>query len=219
MRRTYYLLGLIIVFLAACSGEPKAPAGRGIIDITPQQLTEAQKQQICGDIAYSDCEVIKPYIVDFTLTDHFGQVRQDEDFAGKVMFIYFGYASCPDICPAALSVMSATLNELGNKADDVQALFITIDPERDTSELLKAHLSFDDRILGLTGSLDQAAAARKGVKAYAQRYEMPESALGYAMEHQDFFYITDKQGTPLYIVDGSQPPQRVANVISYALKQ
>ncbi len=158
-------------------------------------------------------ELSDAFSFDFTLTDHFGQARKPEDFAGKTVFVYYGFASCPDVCPAALAVMSASLDKMGGKADKVQALFITVDPERDTVQLLHDHLAWDGRILGLTGSKEQAEAARKAMKVYAKKVPLPDSALGYTMDHQSMFYVINGEGRPLYALVDSMPPKDIAAVL------
>ena len=177
-----------VLALAACgSGEPEAQ--RGVIALN--SLFEAE----------------------FDLTDMNGQPATDERFAGEPMLIYYGFSTCPDVCPAALGVMSATLDALGDEADDLQPLFITVDPERDTPEVLSRYLAFDERILGLTGSPEAARAARDGLKVYAARVDMPDSAMGYTMDHQSMFYLTDAEGTPLVALDDDLPPEALARAI------
>src|SRR5580698_5417138 len=94
----------------------------------------------------------------FSLTDQNGAVHQDADFRGKLMLVYFGYTYCPDICPATLLAMSQALDQLGPEADQVQPIFITVDPERDTQAQMKLYASnFHPRLLALTGSAEQVA--------------------------------------------------------------
>jgi protein SCO1/2 len=150
---------------------------------------------------------------DFDLVDMHGRPATDERFEGEPMLIYFGFATCPDVCPAALSVMQASLDELGGKADRVQPLFVTVDPERDTPERLRAYLAFDERILGLTGTPEQAKAARDAMKVFAAKVPMPDSAMGYTMDHQSMFYLTDAAGTPLVAIDDGLPPGEVAAIV------
>ncbi len=158
-------------------------------------------------------ELSDAFAFNFTLTDHFGQARIAEDFTGKTVFVYYGFASCPDVCPAALAVMSASLDKMGGKADKVQALFITVDPERDTVQLLRDHLAWDERILGLTGTKEQTEAARKAMKVYAKKVPLPDSAIGYTMDHQSMFYVIDPQGRALYALTDSMPPRDIAAVL------
>ena len=129
------------------------------------------------------------------------------------MLVYFGFTSCPDVCPNALGVLSATLNELGPKADKIQPVFIALDPERDTPEALRAYLSFDSRILGLTGSEEAIEAATAGFKVFAERKALPGSALGYTIDHSSLFYYVDKQGAPRFAFVDSLTPQQLAALI------
>lgn len=141
---------------------------------------------------------------DFSLVDMNGAPAGSADFRGKVMVVYFGFASCPDVCPLALSKLSAALNELSEAEQaELAPLFITVDPERDTPGALKAYLAFDDRILGLTG--DQAAvdAARQSFKVYARRHPLEGSALGYAMDHLSLYYLVDRTGRPKFALRDS----------------
>jgi len=158
-------------------------------------------------------ELSDVYEGEFDLVDHNGEPASDERFQGKPVFAYYGFASCPDVCPAALSIMSASLDAMGRDADKVQPLFITVDPERDTPEVLKAHLAFDDRILGLTGTPEAAEKARKNMKIYAARVEMEDSAMEYTMTHQDLFYVLDDEGTPMLALETDMAPEDIASVL------
>lgn len=155
---------------------------------------------------------------DFSLVDHYGETATDERFAGQPMLIYFGFTTCPDVCPAALGTMTATLDQLGEKAGAIQPLFITVDPERDTPDRLSDHLAYDGRILGLTGDADALAEARAALKHYAARREMPDSALGYTMDHQRLFYLTDREGTPVLALPDTMAPEAIASIVSDQLR-
>ncbi len=151
---------------------------------------------------------------EFALIDKAGVPRQDEDFEGKVMLVYFGFTNCPDICPIDINVMSATLNELGEAAGEVAPIFISVDPERDTPQALKDYFAFDERIVPLTGSVEAADAARAdGFKVFAQKVELPDSALEYTVEHQQAFFITDRSGQPQIAVLGGSNPQDLAALL------
>ncbi len=159
-------------------------------------------------------ELSNVFKADFDLVDHNGQPATDERFAGKSLLIYFGFASCPDVCPAALSVMSASMEELGKDAEKIQPLFISVDPERDTPEVLKAHLAFDERILGLTGDLEAVSAALKGMKGLPPKKQlMPDSALEYQVQHLRMFYFVDAQGSPQIALLDSMAPREMAGVL------
>jgi cytochrome oxidase Cu insertion factor (SCO1/SenC/PrrC family) len=131
----------------------------------------------------------------FELVAHTGATVRDEDFRGKYMLISFGYTYCPDICPAELQVTSAALDRLGEKARDIQPIFITIDPERDTPQVLAQYMpNFHPRYLGLTGSKE---AIDKAAKAYRVYYAKADNSSGgdYLMDHSSIIYLMDKQGT------------------------
>ncbi|MEM9989524.1 MAG: SCO family protein [Pseudomonadota bacterium] len=150
---------------------------------------------------------------DFDLVDHDEQSASDERFEGKPMLIYFGFTACPDICPAALGNMTATLDRLGPDAEDIHALFITVDPERDTPTRLKNHLAYDPRILGLTGSDEALTAARDALNVYAAKVPLPDSAMEYTMDHQRLFYLTDASGMPVVATPDATAPEQLEKII------
>ena len=114
-------------------------------------------------------ELSDQFTGDFTLINSDGVEVSDEDFAGKVMLVYFGFTHCPDVCPGDVGVMSAALNELGGKADEIAPIFISVDPERDTPQALKDYFAFDERIIALTGSAEAAENARNSYKVFAEK--------------------------------------------------
>jgi len=129
----------------------------------------------------------------FQLVDQNGKTVTDADLKGKWSLIYFGYTHCPDACPTALNDISIALSELGPKRDMVRPVFITVDPERDTPETLKAYVtSFDAPILALTGTADQVATAAKGYRVYYAKH--PEAGDDYSMDHSSVIYVMDPEG-------------------------
>lgn len=156
---------------------------------------------------------------DFALVDKNGAEVADEDFEGRVMLVYFGFTNCPDVCPGDIGVMSATMNELGKDAAKVVPIFISVDPERDTPEALQDYFAFDDRIVGLTGAPEAVETARAGFKATAQKQPLPESAMGYTVNHSRFFYICDGAGQPRYAVAGGVGPQELASILRRTIKE
>jgi protein SCO1/2 len=129
----------------------------------------------------------------FQLVDQNGKTVTDGDLKGKWSLIYFGYTHCPDACPTALNDISIALSELGPKRDAVRPVFITVDPERDTPESLKAYVtSFDAPILALTGTAEQVAKAAKVYRVYYAKH--PEAGGDYSMDHSSVIYVMDPEG-------------------------
>jgi protein SCO1/2 len=135
-----------------------------------------------------------PYGSGFALTDHNGKPRTLADFKGKVVVMFFGYTQCPDVCPTTMAEMAGVMKELGPQADQVQVLFVTVDPERDTRELLAQYVpAFDQRFLGLYGDAAQTAAVAKEFKVFYAK--VPGKTPGsYSMDHSAGSYVFDKQG-------------------------
>jgi len=129
----------------------------------------------------------------FTLTDQSGHSRSDGEFRGKLMLVYFGFTHCPDICPLDLQKISQAMGKLGAKADQVVPIFVTVDPARDTPEVMRDYVaSFDPRIVALTG--DKAAIDRL-VKDYRAYYQ-PDSGSGadYNVVHSSLIYLMGRDG-------------------------
>jgi protein SCO1/2 len=149
----------------------------------------------------------------FVLTDHTGARRTLSDFRGKVVLLYFGYTHCPDVCPTDLGQIAALLRSLGARASEVQALYITVDPERDTATHLAGYLSaFDPRIVGLTGTEEEIRSVAERYKAY---FAKVPTARGYLMEHSANFYILDREGK----FAGSLPPSTKADRLADVLRE
>ncbi len=156
---------------------------------------------------------------EFALVDKNGAPVVDEDFEGKVMLVYFGYTKCPDICPGDIAVMSAALNELSEEqAAEIAPIFISVDPERDTPDVLKAYFAFDERLVPLTGTVEAAEKARLGFKLYAKKSPLPDSALGYVINHQQAFFITDRTGQPRIAKMGASTPQDLAELLRRSIR-
>jgi protein SCO1 len=127
------------------------------------------------------------------LSDHNGQRRTLADFKGKVVAVFFGFTHCPDVCPTTLVEMANVRKELGGDAGRLQVLFVSVDPERDTAEVLKRYVpAFHPSFLGLTGNADEIARAAKEFKIYYQKQKLPSG--GYTMDHSAGTYILDDEG-------------------------
>lgn len=151
---------------------------------------------------------------DFVLKSANGAVALS-DYKGKVVVLYFGYAYCPDVCPTSLGLLSLALGKLEpNELVDIQALFISVDPERDTLENLKKYTAaFHPNIKGITGSdLDIADIANRYGASY-MKVELPDSALGYSVDHSSKYYLINRKGELSKLINhGTSPDGIVATL-------
>jgi len=190
------ILALGALFIAACSAE---------------RPVEIPKDAV---VKLSDA-----FSSDFDLVDMNGAKAADENFRGKVMAVYFGFATCPDVCPMALSRLSQALALLSEKErGEIAPVFITVDPERDTPAALKAYLAFDERLIGLTGSREAVERARASFKVYAKKAPLPGSALGYTMDHSSLFYLVDREGRVRLALHDSLRPDELAAMLRRSIK-
>jgi protein SCO1/2 len=129
----------------------------------------------------------------FRLVDQNGKPITDQDLKGRPFLVFFGFTHCPDVCPTALFEVSEILRKLGPDAERARALFVTVDPERDTPEKLKDYLSsFDPHVIGVTGDPAAIAAVAKAYRVYSKK--IPLDGGGYTMDHTAIVYLMDKQG-------------------------
>ena len=155
-----------------------------------QEPDPARAARLMDDLMWGRGHVGGP----FELTDHTGKKRTDADFRGKLLIVYFGYTFCPDICPTDLQQIGLAVEHLGTAGAAVQPLFITIDPERDTPEVLAQYVpSFHPKLLGLTGSLEEIAKVTREYKVVYTKYQPPEGG-PYLIDHTGFTYIVDATG-------------------------
>ncbi len=134
------------------------------------------------------------YSQNFSLPDQFGQTRTMADFKGKVVVVFFGFVQCPDVCPTSMAELAEVKKSLGKDGDKLQGVFITVDPERDTPEVLKAYMqNFDPTFLALRGSLEQTTATAKHFKTYFKKVE-GKTGTSYTMDHSAGSYVFDTQG-------------------------
>ena len=149
----------------------------------------------------------------FTLVDHNGVRRTDADFRGKLMLVYFGFSSCPDICPTDLQAIGLALDQLDKAGEEVQPVFITVDPERDTPQLLADYVPmFHPRLIGLSGD---ATSIREAASAYRVYYaKVPRTdGSNYTVDHSGFIYLMDRGGQYLGFFPPGTPPDRMTEVI------
>jgi len=165
---TVLLTTFALLGLSACT--PDKPAFKGV------------------DITGAD------YAKDFSLADQNGQTRTMKDFSGKVVVVFFGYTQCPDVCPTTLQELLEVRRMLGADGEKLQAVFITVDPERDTADMLKAYMAnFDPSFVALRPMPEQMQSLLKDFKIYAKKVE-GKSPTSYTMDHSAQSYLYDPQG-------------------------
>ncbi|WP_439400473.1 SCO family protein (plasmid) [Bradyrhizobium sp. PMVTL-01] len=164
--------------------------------------------QMMDDLMYGRGSVGGP----FTLTDHTGKPRRDTEFRGKLIVVYFGYTYCPDVCPTDLMAITQALDALGPSAEEVQPIFITIDPERDTKVLAAYVAAFHHSFLGLTGSPDEI---RKVANSYKTFYaKVPDERGGeYSIDHSGVIYLMGRNGEYLGFMPPQTNPDRLTEVL------
>jgi protein SCO1/2 len=151
------------------------------------------------------------YAKGFALTDHTGKPRTLADFKGKVVVVFFGYTQCPDVCPTTMAEMATVMQKLGPLADQVQVLFITLDPERDTQQLLANYVpAFDKRFIGLRGTPEQTAKTAKEFKVFYSK--VPGTSPGsYTIDHTAGSYVFDRDGRLRLFIRHGQGPDPIVH--------
>ena len=168
MTRRFLWTALTVLALAACS--PEKPKFNSI------------------DVTGAD------YAKGFTLTDHNGQSRSLSDFKGKAVVLFFGYTQCPDVCPTSMAELAEIKRLLASDGDKLQGVFVTVDPARDTTELLKAYMTnFDPSFVAFTPTPEQLSVVAKDYKIYYKRVE-GQTPTSYSMDHSAGSYVYDTQG-------------------------
>jgi len=147
----------------------------------------------------------------FTLVSTNGDNVTDQTYRGKWLLIFFGYTFCPDACPTALNNISVALENLGADADKLQPLFVTVDPHRDTREVMAEYLkSFDSRIIGLTGPQDQIDRVVKEYRVYVASQKSDSDDENYFVSHSAYLYLMDPQGKFVNVIQGSEGGEEIA---------
>ncbi|MGH8631551.1 MAG: SCO family protein [Burkholderiales bacterium] len=160
-----------------------------------------------------------PFGRDFQLVDHNGKTRRLADFRGKVVVVFFGFTHCPDVCPTTLAELAAAKRRLGADAARVQVLLVTVDPQRDTPQVLSQYVTaFDPDFLGMSGSPQQIAAVAREFKVVYQKVEgkQPDS---YTVDHSAGTFVFDPQGRLRLYVSYGQGAEVFAHDIALLLKQ
>jgi cytochrome oxidase Cu insertion factor (SCO1/SenC/PrrC family) len=148
----------------------------------------------------------------FTLTDQAGKLRSDSEFRGKLMIVYFGYTYCPDVCPTDLMAITQALEALGPAASDVQPVFITVDPERDTKVLADYVAAFHHSFVGLTGSPDEIRKVANSYKAFYAKVP-GERGGGYTIDHAGVIYLMGRNGEYLGFMPPQTNPDRLTEIL------
>ena len=166
-------------------------AGSAMLASTAGFLTACKSK---ADFNAIDLTGSKEYGQDFSMPDQHGQRRSMADFKGKVVLVFFGFTQCPDVCPTTLGDLAAVKQKLGAKGDKLQVIFASVDPSRDTPEILGAYLAnFDPSFLALRGSDEETAKMAKDFKVYYKRVE-GQTPGSYTMDHTAGDYIFDPEG-------------------------
>ncbi|MGF6349066.1 SCO family protein [Variovorax sp. W2I14] len=153
------------------------------------------------------------YAKDFSLKDADGKVRTMADFKGKAVVLFFGYAQCPDVCPTTMTEMAQVKQQLGKDGDKLQVLFVTVDPARDTPEVMKAYMgAFDPNFVALIPTPDELVATAKDFKVYYKKVD-GKTPTSYSMDHSAASFIYDPQGRlRLYARYGAGVPSMVSDL-------
>ena len=156
----------------------------------------------------------------FTLSIPDGTTVTDQTYRGKWLLVYFGYTFCPNSCPTTLLEVATALKKLGPHALQVQPLFITVDPERDTPKVMQQYTaSFDPRIVGLTGTQQQIAAVAQEYGVYYLRHPSGPGADDYVMDHSTYLYVMDPQGKFVRAFDTNESGDRIADVLRELMRK
>jgi cytochrome oxidase Cu insertion factor (SCO1/SenC/PrrC family) len=149
----------------------------------------------------------------FELIDQNGNRRTDADFRGRLLIVYFGYTYCPDVCPADLTEIGLAVDKLGELSNDVQPLFISLDPERDTPKVLAQYVpSFHPRLIGLTGTSEQIRAVADSYMAYYAKY-VPTDGGVYLIDHTGLIYLMGRSGEYLGFFPPGTSADRMVEII------
>lgn len=186
MNGTVILRSFLAVLLGLCAALPA---------LSQQDTATSQDSARSQDTAIHNVRGFLPDLR-FTLDGAGGKTYSEKDFKGKTVMLFFGYASCPDICPTTMVQLAQVMNRLGDQADQARIVFISVDPHRDTPDILQAYVDlFDDNALGLTGSEKQIAdLARRYRVAYQIEKPQDDDPDNYEVAHSRGVYIFDKDG-------------------------
>jgi protein SCO1/2 len=193
--------GALAVLAAASLCLPPTPLGA-------QQRSDRSASELMDVLMWNREPVGGP----FALVDHTGKPTTDREFRGKLLLLYFGFTYCPDVCPTDLQAIGAALERLGKSGEAVQPVFVTLDPERDTSERLASYVRFfHPRFIGLTGDEGAIWQAARAYKVYYAKVQT--RGQGYTVDHSGYVYLMDRDGKYLGFFPPGTPPERMVDVI------
>ena len=182
-------------------------AGWATLWLRPEAIRQAARS--AGIVARGGVQVGGP----FSLVDQTGTPVTDASWRGRWMLVYFGYTTCPDVCPTELQTIAAALESLGRQAAQVVPIFITVDPERDTPAHLAEYVKlFDDRLVGLTGTPEQIAAVARAYRVYYAKVT-PKDSTTYLMDHSSFLYLMGPDGTLRALIRPGSTAQELTEAI------
>jgi cytochrome oxidase Cu insertion factor (SCO1/SenC/PrrC family) len=185
-----------------------------IADLSMVQASEAQ----ANDVQASEAQAENKLGGNFSLTDHDEQPFELSQLEGSVVLLFFGYTSCPDVCPAELGKMSQILRTFESRGDKVKGLFITVDPARDSPQILKDYTAyFSEHLKGLTGSREQI---NKVVRQYRAKYQITQNETDrITVDHSSTLYVIDKDGNLETMIPFGLSVPHVVNVVEWLLKK
>ena len=151
---------------------------------------------------------------DFTLTDHNGRKRSLGEFRGRLVLLYFGYTSCPDACPADLAQIGRAIRSLGNDSLQVQPLFVTLDPARDTGHVMRKYVtSFHPRFIGLRGTDAETMRVARSFKVFHERDKNTLKSRDYLIDHTTYTFLLDREGKHVAFFPPGTPAERMAAMV------
>jgi protein SCO1 len=150
----------------------------------------------------------------FSMTDMQGNAVTEASYSGKYLLVFFGFTHCPAVCPTSLLSIAHALDALGSEANKVQAIFVTVDPARDTPDVLASYVAnFHPDIVGLTGSNAEVAAIAEAYRVYYARVDVPDSEAGYLMDHSAAIYLMGPNGQYLDLLRHNADPADIADAV------
>jgi protein SCO1 len=205
-------LKFALIAVAVVAG---AAAFRYFREGPPEETRRADAARLMNELMSGKAQVGGP----FTLTDQYGRLRSLEDFKGKLVLLYFGYAFCPDVCPTDLAAMAQAIRALGAQGDKVSPVFVTLDPERDTQELLRNYVAaFHPRFVALRGTEDEVRRVATAYKVYFEKVTPPGSS-AYLIDHMAFVFLLDRDGKYLAFFPPGTSAERMAAMLREVLAE